>query len=132
MGGRGSFDSLTQSIPVEKRKYKELDVIDGIKVIADFESKNGKTPVMSNTANTVYAVYSEAAGRIKHLFFYKNHVLDFAIDIEGNKSHGHKIFIDKATGSIGRKSHSKDNLYPLTDHQWKIVKKFMTWNNKRK
>ena len=41
MGGRGSFDEATMSIPVEKRKYKTLDVVDGIKVIEDFESGNG-------------------------------------------------------------------------------------------
>lgn len=128
MGGRGSYDPVTQSIPVENRKYREMDVIDGIKIISDIESKNGKTPVMSNTANTIYAVYSEAAGRIKHLFFYKNHTLEYAIDIEGDKSHGHKIYVDKEAGIIGRKSHSKDNLYPLNDEQWKLVKKIMKWH----
>ena len=85
MGGRGSFDKATMSIPVEKRKYKTLDVVDGIKIIEDFESGNGKTPVMSNTADTVYAVWSESAGRIKHIFYYKDHVLYYSIDLEGKK-----------------------------------------------
>ncbi len=59
MGGRGTYDLESQSIPVENRKYITLDVIDGIKVIADYITKNGRTPVLSNTADTVYAVYSE-------------------------------------------------------------------------
>ena len=41
MGGRGSFDKTTMSIPVENRKYKTLDVVDGIKIIEDFETGNG-------------------------------------------------------------------------------------------
>ena len=77
MGGRGSFDTKTMSIPVENRKYQTLDVIDGIKIIEDFESGNGKTPVMSNTANTTYALWSESAGRIKHIFYYKDHILHY-------------------------------------------------------
>ena len=40
MGGRGSFDKATMSIPVEKRKYKTLDVVDGIKIIEDKQKIN--------------------------------------------------------------------------------------------
>lgn len=127
MGGRGSFDVMTQSIPVENRKYTTLDVLNGVKVIQDIESGNGKTPVMSNTADTVYAVYSEKAGRIKHIFFYENHVLKFSIDLEGDKSHGHKIYVNPKTGEIGRKSHSKDNIQKLTAKQWEMVKLFGKW-----
>jgi hypothetical protein len=35
MGGRGHFDWSTMSIPVENRKYKTLDVVNGIKIIED-------------------------------------------------------------------------------------------------
>lgn len=132
MGGRGSFDFKTMSIPVENRKYKTLDVIDGIKIIEDFESGNGKTPVMSNTADTIYAVYSNSAGRIKHIFYYKNHFLVYAIDIEGSKSHSHKIYVDPKTGKIGRKTHSKDNYFELNSIEWNLVKKFEPWKKKTK
>lgn len=131
MGGRGSFDTETQSIPVENRKYKELDVIDGIKVIEHTEIKNGPTPVMSNTANTVYAVYSGTAKRIAHVFFYEDHVLKYMIDIEdGDKSHSHKMFINKETGEIGRKSHSKKNEFVLTNEEKELVKRLKQWKKK--
>lgn len=130
MGGRGSFDILTMSIPVESRKYKTLDVIDGIKIIEDFESGNGKTPVMSNTADTKYAVWSQAAGRIKHIFYYKNHYLYYSIDLEGNNSHAHHVYVNPKTGEIGRKTHSKDNHLTLSPDEWNIVKKFEKWKKK--
>lgn len=130
MGGRGSFDKATMSIPVEKRKYKTLDVVDGIKVIEDFESGNGKTPVMSNTADTVYAVWSESAGRIKHIFYYKNHVLYYSIDLEGKNSHAHHVFVNPKTGDIGRKTHSKDNYLELSAQEWNLVNKFSQWKKK--
>lgn len=130
MGGRGSFDIATMSIPVENRKYKTLDVVDGIKIIEDFESGNGKTPVMSNTADTVYAVWSESAGRIKHIFYYKNHVLYYSIDLEGKNSHAHKVFINSKTGEIGRKTHSKGNYLELSPKEWFIVNKLSKWIKK--
>lgn len=131
MGGRGSFDKATMSIPVEKRKYKTLDVMDGIKIIEDFESGNGKTPVMSNTADTVYAVWSESAGRIKHIFYYKNHVLYYSIDLEGKNSHAHKVYMDPKTGEIGRKTHDKKNHLELSPKEWIIVGKLEKWKKKK-
>lgn len=131
MGGRGSFDKSTMSIPVEKRKYKTLDVVDGIKIIEDFESGNGKTPVMSNTADTVYAVWSETAGRIKHIFYYKNHVLYYSVDLEGKNSHAHKVYVDPKTGEIGRKTHEKSNYFELNTKEWGIVNKLSVWKKKK-
>lgn len=130
MGGRGSFDEATMSIPVQNRKYKTLDVVDGIKIIEDFESGNGKTPVMSNTADTVYAVWSKSAGRIKHIFYYKDHFLYYAIDLEGKKSHSHKVFVDHKTGIIGRKTHDKSNRFDLNPKEWNIVNKLSIWKKK--
>ena len=130
MGGRGSFDKSTMSIPVENRKYKTLDIVDGIKVIEDFESGNGKTPVMSNTADTVYAVWSESARRIKHIFYYKNHVLYYSIDLEGKNSHAHNVYVNPKTGEIGRKTHSKDNYLELSAKEWNLVNKFSKWKKK--
>ena len=130
MGGRGSFDKATMSIPVENRKYKTLDVVDGIKIIEDFESGNGKTPVMSNSANTIYAVWSGSAGRIKHIYYYKDHYLYYAIDLDGNKSHAHKVFVDPKTGIIGRKTHDKTNIFELTSKEWNIVNKLSKWKKK--
>ena len=130
MGGRGSFDKATMLIPVQNRKYKTLDVVDGIKIIEDFESGNGKTPVMSNTANTVYAVWSKSAGRIKHIFYYKDHFLYYAIDMEGKNSHSHNVFVNHKTGIIGRKTHKKSNIFELKPEEWIIVNKLAKWQKK--
>jgi len=132
MGGRGSFDKSTKSIPVENRKYKTLDVIDGIKIIEDFESGNGKTPVMSNTADTIYAVWSESAGRIKHIFYYKDHYLYYSIDLEGKSSHAHHVYVNPETGEIGRKTHSKNNYLLLSPDEWNLVKNFEKWKKNKK
>lgn len=120
------------SIPVENRKYKTLDVVDGIKIIEDFETKNGKTPVMSKTADTVYAIWSQSAGRIKHIFYYKNHVLYYAIDMEGKNSHAHNVYVNTKTGEIGRKTHSKENYLKLSTKEWYIVNKLEKWTKKKK
>lgn len=130
MGGRGSFDKATMSIPVENRKYRLLDIWNGIKIIEDFESGNGKTPVMSNTANVIYAVWSESAGRIRHVFYYKNHMLYYAIDLEGKNSHAHNVYYDPKTGEIGRKTHSKDNYLALNAKEWNIVNYLSKWKKK--
>jgi hypothetical protein len=131
MGGRCSFDYNTMSIPVQNRKYKTLDVIDGVKIIEDFESGNGKTPVMSNTADTTYAVWSESAGRIKHIFYFKDHVLYYAIDLEGDKSHAHHVYMDPKTGEIGRKTHDKNNWEELSAKEWVLVNKLGKWTKKK-
>ena len=85
---------------------------------------------MSNTANTVYAVWSESAGRIKHIFYYKDHVLYYSIDLEGKKSHAHNVYVNPKIGEIGRKTHSKDNYLELSDKEWIIVNKLSKWKKK--
>ncbi len=131
MGGRGSFDKATMSIPVENRKYKTLDVVDDIEIIEDFESGNGKTPAMSNKANVVYALWSESAGRIKHIFYFKNHVLYYSIDMEGKNSHAHNVYVDPKTGEIGRKTHDKNNRLELSPKEWNVVNKLEKWTKKK-
>jgi hypothetical protein len=85
---------------------------------------------MSNTADTVYAVWSESAGRIKHIFYYKNHVLYYSIDLEGKNSHAHHVIVNPKTGDIGRKTHSKDNYLELSAQEWNLVNKFSQWKKK--
>lgn len=130
MGGRGSFDVINQCIPIENQQYTKIGSYNGIKIIEGITMKNGKPPVMSNTANTVYAVWSNTAGRIKHVLFYKNHVLVKAIDIDGDKSHWHNVYINSATGEIGRKTHDKKNTFDLSPSQWKLVNVLSKWKKK--
>lgn len=126
MGGRGSFDSKSGTIPVENRKYHQIGEFNGIKIIDSSHFKNGKPPVMSNTKNTAYAIWSQTAGKIKQVAFYKNHVLQKQIDIDGRKSHWHKAGQGE-DGDIGRVSHDPDNTFQLSKSQWKLVKELSKW-----
>ena len=127
MGGRGSFDKATQSIPLENREYREIGRIGDIKVIEGIKTTNGKTPVMSNSANSIYGVYSQTAGRITHIFYYENHILVKAIDIDGAKSHWHKVFYNPATGEIGRLSHDPGNCEKPDPEMWNLINTVSKW-----
>lgn len=130
MGGRGAFNHKAGFIPVENRRYKQIGEFNGIKIIDSDTIKNGKTPVMSNTANTAYAIWSQTAGRIKSILFYKKHILYKEIDIMGTKSHWHNVSVDKTTGEIGRTTHDKSNTFKLSKSQWKLVKVLSKWRKK--
>ena len=127
MGGRGSFDWNTLSIPLENREFKKIGSYGNIKIIMGIHDKNGKTPVMSNSPDSIYAVWSETAGRIKHIFIYKDHILNMAIDLEGNKSHWHRVFLDPETGAIGRGTHDKGNTFEPTAEMWDAIKYLSSW-----
>lgn len=130
MGGRGSFNKISDNIPIENRQYRQIGFLNGIKIIEGITIKNGRPPVMSNSANTVYAVWSSTAGRIKHVLFYKNHVLYKAVDLEGGNSHWHSVRIDPITFVIGRVSHDSRNIHELSASQWKLVKMLEKWKRR--
>jgi hypothetical protein len=130
MGGRGSYDHSAECIPIEKREYVQIGSFNGIKILEGITIKNGKPPVMSNTADTVYAIWSDTAKCIKSVLYYKNHVLYKAIDIVGEKSHWHNVKINASTGEIGRKTHDHQNFHELSETQWKLVNQLMEWKKK--
>lgn len=127
MGGRGSFDKDTQSIPLENREYTEIGRIGDIKVIEGISTLNGKTPVMSNSASSIYGVYSQKAGRIKHIFYYENHILVKAIDIDGANSHWHQVSYNPETGQIGRLSHDPGNRFDPDSAMWNLINAVSRW-----
>ncbi len=127
MGGRGSYDQSSNSIPFANREYSLIGTYGNIQIIEGIKSKNGKTPVMSNGKNSVYAVWSETVGCIKHVFYYKNHVLYKAVDLEGAKSHWHKVNVNPETGEIGRISHDKENVFKPTPEMWDMINHLMKW-----
>lgn len=131
MGGRGSFDHTLQSIPLEKREYTPLGKFGNISIIEGITTTNGKTPVMSNSANSVYAVYSQTAGRIKHVFYYENHILKKAIDLEGSNSHWHYVKVDPQTGKIGRITHEKGNAFKPDAEMWKLINDLSKWRKRQ-
>ena len=66
MGGRGHFDWSTMSIPLENRKYMTLDVVDGIKIIEDFESAMARLLLCltQRTLSMPYGVRRQVASSI--------------------------------------------------------------------
>ena len=64
------------------------------------------------------------------VFYYKNHVLYYSIDLEGKNSHAHNVYVNPKTGEIGRKTHSKDNYLELSAKEWNLVNKFSKWKKK--
>lgn len=129
MGGRGSFDTKSESIPVENRKYQQIGKYNGITIIDSTHFKNGRSPVMSNTPNTAYAVWSQTAGRIKQVIFYKDHIPYKQIDIQGPSSHWHKIEVG-SDGQIGRISHDPDNVFKLSKSELKLIIALAKWRKK--
>lgn len=87
IGGRGAFDISSQCIPLERRQYHQIGSHNGIKIIEGITINNAKTPVMSNTANTAYAIWSQNANRITSILFYRNHILYKQIDVDASNSH---------------------------------------------
>ena len=132
MGGRGAFDHASQSIPLENREYTPIGKYGDISIIEGITTTNGKTPVMSNSANSVYAVYSQNAGRIKHVFYYENHILKKAIDLEGPKSHWHEVSYDPVTGEIGRMTHDSENLFKPDKDMWNLINNLSKWQKPKK
>lgn len=129
MGGRGSFDVRSGSISVENRMCHQIGEYNGIKILDSDHFKNGRPPVMSNTKNTAYAIWSSTAGRIKQVLFYKNHIPYKQIDIQGSLSHWHKVKVG-TDGEIGRISHDSENVFKPTKSQWKLIKALSKWRKK--
>ena len=132
MGSRGVFEkSGMAGINEEFREYSVVDYIDGMKVIKWDGGNNNKSPVYSNTPNTVYYFYSTTNGRIEKIHYFKDHKLVRSVDMKkGELPHAHKW--SAAGNAIGRKSHSKSNVFPLTTQDQKFYNLAKKWNDEHK
>lgn len=133
MGGRSAFEKSGRSgINQELREYSIIDYIDVIKVIKWDYGKNSRTPVYSNTPDTMYYSYSTKYDRIERVCFYNNHRLVRTIDMEknGQPAHAHKWSHEGM--QVGRTSHSKSNTYELNDKDIKYYNAAKNWNDARK
>ena len=129
MGSRGKFeDSGLTGISSELREYSEIDRIDGHKVLRWDAGKNNRSPVYSNTPDTVYYSYSTNDDRIERICFYKDHRLVKTIDMEkhGNPAHVHKW--SHAGTKVGRITHSESNIFKLSSKDMKFYNKAKKWN----
>lgn len=95
MGGRGSFvnvDAGDFTFRAGGQTYVSKGMIDNVKVIEKVGSDSVGAPLLSHTANRIYATIQN--GRLKYLTFYdQNHNQIKAVDLqhrhEGLKPHVH-------------------------------------------
>ena len=133
MGSRGAFEkSGRNGIAQNLREYSVIDYIDGIKVVKWDFGKNNKTPIYSNTSDTMYYSYSTKDRRIERICFYKDHRLVWTIDMEknGQPAHAHKWSHEGMR--VGRVSHSKSNTFELSTKDLKYYNAAKNWNDEHK
>lgn len=129
MGSRGAFeDSGLTGISPELREYSEIDRIDGSKVLNWDVGTNNRSPVYSNTANTVYYSYSSTFDCIERICFYENHRLVKTIDMEKHGQPAHKHKWSHAGTQVGRATHSKKNVYELNKEDMRYYNAAKKWN----
>lgn len=130
MGGRGAFNvgyGKTGGIPVENRNYSMVGALGKIKIIQCDVSRNNPTTTYSNVSNTTYFSYSKENKRIEHIYYFKNHRLVKSVDFkQGEVPHTH--YWNK--GVVGRKKHSKKNIFSLSDRDNRLLKMAMEFNRK--
>ena len=133
MGSRGRFeDSGLTGISPELREYSEIDRIDGIKVIKWDTGKNNRSPVYSNTPNTVYYSYSSKRKCIERILFYKGHRLIKSIDMEKGNNHAHVHKWSYAGTQVGRIPHDKSNIFELDKIDKRYYLKAKYWNDEHR
>ena len=133
MGSRGKFeDSGLTGISPELREYSEIDRIDGHKVLRWDAGKNNRSPVYSNTPDTIYYSYSSKRKCIEKILFFKDHRLVKSIDMEkgNNPAHVHKW--SHAGSQVGRIPHDPNNIFKLSREDMKFYLKAKSWNDGHK
>lgn len=122
MGGRGAFDASygkTGGIPVENRHYSMVGMLGKIKIIQCDVSINNPTTTYSNSLSTTYFSYSKENKLIEHIYYFKNHRLVKSVDFKhGEVPHTHYW----NQGVVGRKKHSKKNIFSLSDRDKRLLK----------
>lgn len=129
MGSRGTFDiryGRTGGIPPEIRNYSLVGWLGNIKIIQCDVKKNNPTTTYSNTCNTTYFSYSKENKRIEHIYYFRNHKLIKSVDFKNGESpHAHYW----NSGVIGRKSHNKNNIHPLSPKDMRLLNMAQGYNN---
>ena len=153
MGGNCSYDEEWGGVPIEKRKFMEMDKkIDGHKILVNAETPSHKsTPENSNSESPIYlcGVIDKQTGEVKitTVAIYSKHLLVKTIDLEfdangnlkpfktyvekkGRKktegTHGHDMPADEH-GVVGRKRHDTSNTYPV-DLNDELLNKIVIFN----
>lgn len=150
MGGNGARSAFMARTLDSYRgvRFKELNKIDGVKVVAVSTQKNTAVPVESFTSN-MYYVANPRTKAIDHITFYdKNGDIKHSIDLEFNKdgslkhykefekkgivksegSHFHRYWPQDDLGNKRRTSHDKNNIEPINRYYMRFVNKAIEYN----
>lgn len=152
MGGNGAYDEEWGGVPIEKRKFIEMDKrIDGHKILVNAQNTGHKsTPENSNSDSPIYlcGIVDKKTGDIKitTVAIYSKHLLVKTIDLEFDDNgelkpfrsykkngkiktdgtHGHDMTAD-SQGVVGRKRHDAQNTYQV-DLNNELLKKIVEFN----
>lgn len=150
MGGNGSYSKEFGGVPTNDRTHYDTDFrIDGHKVVVFQDNPNHDKIIMnSNSESPIYlfALADKETGKltISGIGIYKKHLLTESIDLKfdskGNVlpfnktedgSHSHK-WGEVSPGIIGRKSHDKNNYFPIDPKYQPLIDKIVEFNKKGK
>lgn len=147
MGGNGSYSKAHGGMSIAKRTHVDTNYrIDGHKVLVLSDNpSHSKVPMNSNSKSPIYMIAkSNKQGElsITAVAIYENHkaakVIDLKFDKDGKSkeyangkgTHMHSWKEDN-DGDIGRKSHDKENTYPVETQYKALIKKIENFNEQK-
>lgn len=147
MGGNGSYSKEHGVVPVAKRSHTDTNLrVDGHKVLVLTENNShAKIPMNSNSESPIYLiakVNKHGELTISSVAIYEHHkaakVIDLKFDKDGKSmsydngkgAHMHN-WQENNNGDMGRKSHDKNNTYPVEGKYKELVEKIVTFNQQK-
>lgn len=149
MGGNSSYNKTLNRVKGCKRTHREYHHrIDGHKILLQNRNdKQVKLPVNSNSESPIYLCGHKTGPdsvEIKSIGIYKDHKCVVQIDLEFDKkgnlipyskenkksSHLHYFNTNSKSGEVSRKTHGKDNVYPIDSKYDSLIRKIVDYNKK--
>ena len=151
MGGNSSYNKTLDRVKGSKRTHQEYhDRIDGHKILLQNRNpRQVKLPVNSNTKPTIYlggrkidkdkvevtsiGIYEKhkCVGQIDLKFDKNGDLIPYSKDNKGS-SHFHRFSLNPKTGNVERKSHDKNNTYPIDNKYDALIRKIVDYNKKNR
>lgn len=148
MGGNGSYSEGWGGVPDVKRTHDETGYcVNRHKVlVTKGSSKQKKNILNSNTTNATYIIakkMSDGSIEAQSINVYKGHNLSYEINLvfdskgnlipfnDGKGSHAHYWNKD-ADGTLSRKSHAKNNCFPIDSKYEALINKVVDFNKQKK
>lgn len=150
MGGNGARSAFMARTLDSYRgvRFKEVGLIDDVKVISVSTQSNTAIPMESFTSNKYY-ITNPRTGLIDHIAFYDkkgdiSHSIDLKYYPDGSLipyhefshkgklkaegSHFHRVWPQDENGNKGRTSHNPKNVEPINRYYMRYVNKALEYN----